>query len=212
MSTPAQPGSPRPGLRKRILIPAVVVALLVLFLIGAIVRGTWADTEARNPTDPSEGIIRQVFLTPEGHKIVRCAMVLDHPLDQVWAVVTDYEHFPEIFSTLRSARAESAGDGTVRLSGEARAFFTVWPFDIVIRHQITPDRRSASWTGEGDRVRMVHGSWTLTPAGPNRTLLVYASEVEVPGYPGWFVRNVLLTRQPKVLQAVADRLERKEDR
>ena len=213
MSNAAKPVQRRPSLKKRILIPATLAALLVLVLLAAIVRGTWADTLARNPSEPSEGVVRQLLLTPEGTKIVRCAQVLDHPLDTVWTTVTDYELFTEIFPTLRSSHVESTKDGIVRLTGEALAFNSIWPFEIEIRHEVTPEKRIASWDGVPERngkVQRLHGSWTLTPAGPNRTLLVYASEIEVRGYPNWFVRNVLLTRQPTVLRAVSDWLERKE--
>jgi uncharacterized protein YndB with AHSA1/START domain len=204
MTTAKSVPPPRPRKhRKRFLIPAVVAALLVLFLIGAIVRGTWADTVAKDPATSAEGVTCQVFQVGDGPKHVRCALVLDHPIEKVWATVTDYDHFTEIFPTLRSAQAERLPTGKTRLTGEALALYGVWSFDILVSEMETPESRIVSWTGSGGNVSVIQGKWTLTPLGPDRTLLVYASQVEVKGFPDWFVRNVLLHRQPKVMAAVA---------
>jgi len=48
----------------------------------------------------------------------------------------------------------------------------------------------------------------VTPHGDAQTLLFYTSHAEIKGYPDWVVVNALLSRQPKVMQAVADRLSK----
>src|SRR5437764_435269 len=52
------------------------------------------------------------------------------------------------------------------------------------------------------------GSWTVTPAGPGRTLLVYALEAEITPFPNFVVRNVQLSREKEVIGAVADWLRK----
>src|SRR5262245_17386922 len=95
---PAAPAAPaRRRLKKRWLIPGVILGALLVLLVWAFIRGTWADTTPRDPASPADGIITQLIKTPEGHKPVRCAVLLDHPLDEVWKAVTDYEHYGEIF-------------------------------------------------------------------------------------------------------------------
>src|SRR5262249_16930127 len=137
---------------------------------------------------------------------VRCAMVLNASPERVWKVVTDYDHFEDIFPTLESALAERQPGGNVRLKGEAHSSLGTWPYDILIEHEVKGDRRVAHWYGSSARVQSIRGGWTVTPTGEGRTLLVYASHVEIKGFPDWFVVNALLLRQPKVMQAVADRL------
>src|SRR5262249_28832328 len=105
-----------------------------------------------------------------------------------------------------SAAVERRSDGRYRLRGEAHSVLGTWPYEILVEHEEGAERRVASWEGGRGSVQVLRGSWTLTPAGAGRTLLVYASHVEVKRLPDWLVANALLLRQPKVIRAVADRL------
>src|SRR5262249_38155877 len=103
--TPASRG------KKRWLIPAL---LLVLFSIGRAwvgVPGTWAETEARNPASAAEGPVAQLVQEPDGRKVVRSAMIVPYPIDRVWAVVTDYDHFDQVFPYLRGTKGVRDPDG-----------------------------------------------------------------------------------------------------
>jgi hypothetical protein len=206
-SPPATP--PRRHLRKRLLIPLALAVVLAVVLVAAVVRGTWADTTPKNPATAADGIVTQLYQAPDGHKQVRCAVILDYPAEEVWATVTDYDHYAAIFPTLESVRAEPAADGGHHLTGTARSVLGNWPFDVVFRNDEDAGKKYvASWDGGSGAVRVLRGSWTVTPAGPGQTLLVFTSEAEVAGYPNWAVRNVLLSRQPRVVAAVGAQLPR----
>src|SRR5206468_1737062 len=123
----------------------------------------------------------------------------------VWKVVTDYEHFAEIFPTLKSCTPEKQEGGDVRLTGEAHSLLGAYPFDIIVKHEILPTGFRSHWEGDSGSVQKLKGSWTVT-AMKHETLLLYTSHAEIKGYPDWVVVNALLLRQPKVIQAVADRL------
>src|SRR5262249_35638485 len=101
----------RRHLKKRVLIPGIILTLLVVLLGWAAVRGTWADTVEKNPSSSREGPLAQLYQAPDGHKMVRCALVVDRPLADIWAVVTDYDHFHEIFPYLQSCHGAAEADG-----------------------------------------------------------------------------------------------------
>src|SRR5262245_39708871 len=105
-TTTPSPTPPHRRLRKRFLVPAILVGVLLLLLVVAIIRGSWADKVPKDPTGPEEGVICRLYQPPEGPWQVRCAMVLDASPERVWKVVTDYDHFEDIFPTLKSASAE----------------------------------------------------------------------------------------------------------
>src|SRR5581483_6467189 len=100
-STPTPPPAARRW-RKRWLIPLSIFGLLLLLFLAAFVRGTWADTEPFDPKTAGEGIICRLYQPPKDTWEIRCSMVLAHPPEKVWAVVTNYNRFADIFPTLES--------------------------------------------------------------------------------------------------------------
>jgi hypothetical protein len=184
------------------------LAVLTIVAIGAIIRGTWADTNAKNPTSSAEGSLIQLYRTPDGRKVVRCARVLDYPAEAVWAVVTDYNHFGDIFPHERAVRGERDPDGRYHVTGLAHAWpYGEWPFDVHVTHQEMPQSYVASWDDPGGDLTVNRGSWTVTRLGPDRTLLVFELEMEVRPFPVFFVRNVQLDRLKAMTEAVNTRLK-----
>src|SRR5262245_57605221 len=106
----AQPHSPR-HLTKRQALVVIVLALMVFLVLGLVVRGTWADKRPEVPMSSADGIRTQLLQTADGRKHVRVATVVDFPMEEVWKVVTDYEHFPEIFPYVKSCQSTLAPDG-----------------------------------------------------------------------------------------------------
>jgi Polyketide cyclase / dehydrase and lipid transport len=218
MSTVAtRPGPPRPPrkpFRKRYAVLLTLLGLLAILLLVAVVRGTWADNSTRDPKSSSEGVICRLYQPPVGDWQVRCSMILDEPPDKVWSVVTDYDNFVDIFPTLESCSAARlySSTGPVLLSGEAHSAIGTWPFSITVTEEKTPGRYHSYWEEvESGDVTTVEGSWTVTPAGEGKTLLVYTSHIEIKRYPDWVVVNALLFRQPKVMHSVADWLAKSKE-
>ena len=209
MSSTGQPAPPPRRLKKRIWIPGLLLLLVVLALVVAWVRGTWADTEAINPTSSAQGIVTQLHQTPDGTKHVRCAVLLDHPMRAVWTVITDYDRFAEIFPTLTSAhgKPDAANPDQYHLTGELGSPVGTWTFSSVITHEQSPEKCVAHWDSASGPIARNRGSWTLTPAGEGKTLLVYMLDVEVHRWPTFLVRNALLSRQRTVVEAVVNRLQ-----
>ncbi|MFM7165721.1 MAG: SRPBCC family protein [Planctomycetaceae bacterium] len=189
--------------QKRFAVPAGIVALLLLLMTWLSIRGEWADTEPQNPMTSSEGAITQLFLAPSG-KVVRSAVVIDFPRDEVWKVVTDYERFSEIFPHVCHTNISRDPDGRFHLSGSAEAScFGTWPFDVHISHREGSDECVAEWDNPHLDLTVNRGSWTLTSLPDNRTLAVYTLAAEVRQFPGFVVRSGLLMRIDGVVAAVA---------
>src|SRR4051812_19967233 len=96
---PAKEAATRPPRRSKkwLAIPVLLLVAVLAFLGWAYVRGTSAERAPRNPTNSAEGVIAQILEPQEGIKQVRLATVVDFPLEEAWAVITDYDHFGEIF-------------------------------------------------------------------------------------------------------------------
>jgi hypothetical protein len=50
------------------------------------------------------------------------------------------------------------------------------------------------------------GSWTLSPFGTGKTLVVYTLQPEVAGVPNFLIDYILLAKLESVIQAVQSRL------
>jgi hypothetical protein len=211
---PAPPRPPKRPFRKRYAVLLTMLGVLAIVLAVAVVRGTWADKEPRDPSSSSEGVLCRLYQPPEGDWQIRCSMVLDHNASYVWDVVSDYKNFADIFPTLKSCNHQYSRDydGAI-LTGEAHSMLGTWPFHIEVKHEKKFREYHSHWEGDsGDlsSVQKLSGSWTVTWLGLEKTLLVYTSHVEIESYPDWVVVNALLFRQPKVMKAVQARLEKKE--
>ena len=210
MSSATKPPPPRKKpFRKRYAVLLGLLGLILVLLVAAIIRGTWADKEPRDPQSSADGVICRLHQPPGDDWQVRCSMVLNYPADEVWAVVTDYNNFADIFPTLESC-SYTATKNSPQLRGVAHSLLGDWPFSIYVDHEDLPgEGHSSHWEGASGNVQKIKGSWTVTKLDEQRTLLVYTSHVEIKRYPDWVVVNALLQRQPKVMKAVADWLAQK---
>jgi uncharacterized membrane protein len=207
-STPA-PGRRR--VKKRILIPVIVLGMVLVFLLWMYVRGTWADTVVRNPQTSAEGTVSQLYRAPQGDVQVRCAILIDAPAAQAWAVVRDYANHPRFLPYVSALAVEPKDGDRVHVTGTAHSrLWGDWSFEVNVDHKTDPDKEYfASWDEHGAGLAVNRGSWTLTATGPSQTLVVYALQVEAEGYPNFFVRNLLLDRLHKVMNGLRDEVTRR---
>jgi ribosome-associated toxin RatA of RatAB toxin-antitoxin module len=206
-SPPTTPAPPRRRRKRWLLVPAALLALVLAAAAVAYARGTWADTRPHDPASPADGPVSQVYQAPDGGKEVRCAVLLPYPREQVWKVVTDYEHYGDFLPYLADLEVTPA-EGGCHMKGQAKSALPGWwPFEVDIRQEQTAERWSAGWDQPGDPVRVNKGGWVLTPAGEGQTLLVLHLETEARGTPTFLIRNVYLHRLKEVLRAVGRRVQ-----
>jgi hypothetical protein len=210
VQAPKPAASKPPRRQRRRFVPAVLLTLLVLLLAWGALRGTWADTVPRNPASSAEGVVAQLYQTADGRKQVRLAAMLDYPLEDVWAVVTDYEHFAEIFPFVQSAQATPSPDGRFHdVKGVVSTWVGEWPFEARVRHDEYLNDCVALWDQPSGDLTVNRGSWTVLRYGAGKTLLIYTLELEVRPYPTVVVRNALLSGLKPVVGAVEKRLRAK---
>jgi uncharacterized membrane protein len=196
-------------LRKRVLIPAALLALAGTLALVLILRGTVATSDRPMPNLSSDGPLAHLWLDPEGRRVVRAAIVVDRPIDRVWDVVTGYARFPEVFPTVLKATSSVQPDGRHRLQADVSAsVLGVWPVDILIRHEDRGDVRVASWDQPTGDVLRNRGRWTLTQHPRGFTRVEYELDVEIRGYPSWFVRAMLRGRAKGILRALDEAARR----
>jgi hypothetical protein len=207
---PLPPPQGRPRRRrfkKRWLIPLGLLALILLALLVAYIRGTWADTVAQNPSSSAQGVIIQLYRNPEGQKQIRCALILDQSPDQVWAVVTDYANHDKIHRYVSKIEVTPKDNGSFHLLGVAHSsLWGDWPYEVHVFHEEAPELGTyRSWWDEpSGPITLNRGAWSLQPVEGGKTLLIYTLEIEVGGYPTWLIRNLVLDRVGKVVGDVRD--------
>src|SRR5690242_10235349 len=114
MSTPARP--PRPIHRRLwVVIPVGLILLVVGAFTWAYVRGTVPDSTPSDPTSPDQRPRSQLFRDRDGHVQVRAAVLLDHPRQAVWKLVTDFPNYDQFLPYLRDIQAEPHGPGVTRM-------------------------------------------------------------------------------------------------
>ncbi len=208
---PAASQAPATSPRRRrrwVVIPVLLLLLVLGTGVWFYVRGTWADTTPRNPTQPGRPV-SQLYRTPDGHTTVRAAILLEQPRAAVWQVVTDFAHYDDFLPYLRDISVEEGMEGATVMTGEAKSAFSgYWPFTIHIHTNKGEKEWRAWWDEKGDgQVQVNRGGWALSEPAPGRTLLVLALEAEVRDTQTFILRNFFLYRLRQVLKHVENRLE-----
>jgi len=201
------PPPPR-RMKMGIVIPLVFIAGVSAFLIWGIVRGNWSDTQPRNPSSTADGVMAQLLRTAEGRKQIHASVIVSAPPERVWKVVTDYDHFSDVFPNIGTSKGVRDPDGRWHVTGEVRSIVGRWPMDLHVRHEESAARFVASWDEPHGAWKVNRGSWVVTQPGTGETLLEYNLELKVSPFPDFVVRAVLLGQLKPVVRAVANRVER----
>ena len=201
------PPPPR-RMKMRIVIPLVFIAVVSALLIWGIVRGNWSDAQPRNPTSAADGVMSQFLRTADGRKQMHAAIIVTAPPEPVWKVVTDYDHFSDLFPNISASKGVRDSDGRWHVTGEVRSFIGRWPMDLHVRHEESAGKFAASWDEPHGAWKVNRGSWVVTQHGAGETLLEYNLELRVSPFPDFVVRAVLLGQLKPVMRAVANRVER----
>src|SRR5437764_1131349 len=98
--------------RNKLLLSSLLVVLATgAVAVAAVVRGTWADAEPRDPAQVGDAPVAQVLRLPDGSRQVRASIRLAHLPDEVWQAITDYDHYGDICSFIHGAEVEHGPDG-----------------------------------------------------------------------------------------------------
>ncbi len=197
--TPDSPAMKRPG--QWIAGGALVAIFAVVLLMW--IEGTRITPVPADPTSVEAGVSCQVVADAARTPMVRCVTLVDAPPERVWQTVTDYDHFPQLFSAIRSFHVNHDPDGRFHLTYLVSTLAGRWPVDVHVRHTESPERFVAAWDEPSGRMTVNRGSWTVTPAAQGRALLTYTLDMEISRTPTFLVRDLLLASEGTVVRAVA---------
>jgi hypothetical protein len=190
-------------------IPALVTLLFLGLAARVVVKGSVADAEAVNPASSADGVVRQLLLDPSGRKVARLAIVVDRPPAEVFAAITGYERYPEVFpGRVQNAKATTAADGKVHFTGDMITLVGAWPVDTTVAQSNDGTTFHATWDDAGGAFKVNRGGWTVTPAGSGSSLVVYSLDMEITGYPAFVVRYAILHTGRPILKELRSWIEK----
>jgi Polyketide cyclase / dehydrase and lipid transport len=162
----------------------------------------WVEMAEARPDQPKEGIGRGW---------------IEAPPERVFRALTDYAHWCEFMPFLEESGARPQPDGSVigahllrlpRLLGDRR-------YQVRFTQRIDPAPGGRTWRvawryipGSGN-VKDHHGSWTLTAAGPGRTLAVLRLETDPGGAtPRWAIERGIAGTVPWIFHGLRQQVQR----
>ena len=143
-----------------------VAALLVLLIAIFWIRGSWASSTEKNPSSSAEGAVVRLFVTAEGRKVVRCAVVIDRSVDPVWKGMNDPSLYAGMFPAA-GLRAEALPDGTIHVSHPKSTVAGTWTVDLRLRRMETPTRRALVWDDPSPEVPVNRGTGASRRSTPS---------------------------------------------
>lgn len=133
------------------------------------------------------------------------SIVIDAPMDRVFAVIADYERYPEFLPEVKKIRTSNRKGNEVDVHYVAEVVKTI-QYTVRLKEE-PPDKVSWSFI-EGDFMKDNKGGWKLEDAGSGKTRATYTIEVTLgPLVPKSVVNALVDTQLPKLLEAFKKRAE-----
>lgn len=141
----------------------------------------------------------------EAKRFTAAAILLNHPVEQVWALLDDKESMPTFIANLRKAQLLSREANVCLIAQETTASGRT--FNYVMEHVLTYPQKVDFRRLRGD-FRHVEGQWFFDPVEEGRkTLLVYRLHLD-PGalVPQNFVIGSQMKAFPLIMTSIRDKL------
>ncbi len=133
------------------------------------------------------------------------SVVINAPMDKLFAVIADYQSYPEFLLEVKSIRISKRQGSEVDVHYEIEVLKKI---RYTLRLKEEPPNR-ISWTFvEGELMRDNRGHWLLEPAGEGKTKATYSIEMKLgPLVPNSIVNALVDSSLPKMLEAFKKRAE-----
>jgi carbon monoxide dehydrogenase subunit G len=143
--------------------PALASAVLLLSLLCPAARAQPVDV--------------QVALQDGGKVVLDVSASVDAPREQVWAVLTDYDHMAGFVSNLKSSAVIGHDGNTLQVeqSGEARAGLLHFAFHSIRSVELVAPQEIRSHLVSGD-FKSYEAVTRVTPQDGGRTLITFHGE------------------------------------
>jgi len=134
--------------------------------------------------------------------------VFHAPIDKVWAVISNYESYPEFVDGVNGIKVLNRDANGARVE---YAINMIKKLTYVLKMEEKAPNK-LSWSFEaGDIFKVNSGSWELKDLGNGTTGVVYNVEIEVKGFfpgAGMIVKTLTEVNLPNMLKAYEDRAKK----
>lgn len=132
-------------------------------------------------------------------------ITINAPVDKCWAVISDYERYPEFLPEVKKIRTMNRRGNEVDVQYEAEVVKVI-KYTVHMREE-APSKVSWSFI-DGEFMKDNKGGWTLEDAGNGTTKATYTIAVEVGMLvPKTIVNALVDTQLPKLLENFKKRIE-----
>lgn len=127
------------------------------------------------------------------------------PLDKCWAVISDYERYPEFLPEVKKIRTMNRRGNEVDVQYEAEVVKVI-KYTVHMKEEAP---RKVSWSFiDGEFMKDNKGGWVLEDLGNGTTKATYSIEVEVGMLvPKTIVNGLVDSQLPKLLENFKKRIE-----
>jgi len=132
-------------------------------------------------------------------------IVFNAPIEKCFAVISDYERYPEFLPEVRKIRTSNRRGNEVDVQYEAEVVKVI-KYTV---HMKEEGPTKVSWTFiDGEFMKDNKGGWVLEKSGENQTKATYSIEVAVGALvPKTIVNALVDTQLPKLLENFKRRIE-----
>lgn len=127
------------------------------------------------------------------------------PLDKCWAVISDYERYPEFLPEVKKIRTMNRRGNEVDVQYEAEVVKVI-KYTVHMKEEAP---KKVSWSFiDGEFMKDNKGGWVLEDLGNGTTKATYSIEVEVGMLvPKTIVNGLVDSQLPKLLENFKKRIE-----
>jgi len=133
-------------------------------------------------------------------------IVINAPVEKVFAVVTDFEKYKEFLPEVKSARVRNRVAGSCEVDFEVEVIKSI-RYSIRVK-EAAPHRMEWSFIS-GEFMKDNAGGWVLEDMGGAQTRATYTVEMKLGALvPGAVVKTLVETSLPKTLESFKNRAEK----
>jgi ribosome-associated toxin RatA of RatAB toxin-antitoxin module len=136
-------------------------------------------------------------------------IVIDAPLEDCLAVITDYEKYPEFVSGSLEAKIKGKKDDGVTKICYYKSNISWTTVEYTLEHKVNDEEDGITWshTGDGPWAKNV-GGWKLVRLSENQTEATYYVDMQLQIWTPGFLKDWILSSQlPAMLQSFKKRVE-----
>jgi hypothetical protein len=147
-----------------------------------------------------------IAIREAGDHVTEATVVVDATPSEIYAVVTDYAHWPAILSDVRSVKIERGGRDDARLRFHSKVFER----DVTVQFDNRPDREVKFVGVKGPPGGRAGGAYVLEPLEGGRARVVASLYLDAVGVARMFVTDAKLRvmREAKLRADMTDVVRR----